>query len=147
MYDWCCRNTKRKWPQNNIRKNNGLEFSKIDEGHMDIKNSVKPRQEKYKTKHIQEHGSQTTKSQSKENLNGIKREKDMYLQENNSKNDNWLLNRKNESQEIMYWWNRRHLKYWKNVSSEHNFILNENTLWLNWKKNIFQKLKSRKICY
>ena len=30
---------------------------------MDIKNSVKLRQEKYKTKHIQEHDSLTTKSQ------------------------------------------------------------------------------------
>lgn len=63
MYDWYCRNKERKWPQSNIRRNNGLEFSKTDEGHMDIKNSVKPRQEKYKTKHIQEHGSLTTKSQ------------------------------------------------------------------------------------
>ena len=50
-------------PKAILEKNNGLEFSKIDEGHMDIKNSVKPRQENYKTKHIQEHDSQTTKSQ------------------------------------------------------------------------------------
>lgn len=76
---------QRNGPKAILEKIMAQNFQRGDEGHMDLKNSVKPRQEKYKTKHIQEHGSQTT-DQSK-NLNGIKREKDMYLQEN-SKNDN-----------------------------------------------------------
>lgn len=55
---------------------------------MVVKSSVKPRQEKYKAKHIQEQGSQTAESQKqRENLNSIQREKDMYLQGSNNKND------------------------------------------------------------
>lgn len=81
MYDWHPRRHKeRKWPWSNIGRNNVLEFSKTDDGHMVVKSSVKPRQEKYKAKHIQEQGSQTAESQKqRENLNSIQREKDMYL--------------------------------------------------------------------
>lgn len=75
---------------------------------MVVKSSVKPRQEKYKAKHIQEQGSQTAESQKqRENLNSIQREKDMYLLESNNKNDRWLLNRNDENQDIMYWGDRR----------------------------------------
>lgn len=75
---------------------------------MVVKSSVKPRQEKYKAKHIQEQGSQTAESQKqRENLNSIQREKDMYLQGSNNKNDRWLLNRNDENQDIMYWGDRR----------------------------------------
>lgn len=83
--------------QGRVKRENGpetipkeimTEFSKSDERHVDIKSSVKPKQEKYKAKHIQERGSQSAENQKqREKLNGIHRGKGIYLQESKNKSD------------------------------------------------------------
>lgn len=54
---------------------------------MDFKSSVTPKQNKYKTKHVQAHNGQTAENQKQgKNLNSIQREKDGYFQKSNNKN-------------------------------------------------------------
>lgn len=69
MYDWRPRrNKKRKWLRSNIGRGNGQEFSKTNKGHIESKNSVKPKQDQYKTKHAQHKTAKLLETKSREKI-------------------------------------------------------------------------------